>query len=288
MKKLIVNADDFGYTRSVNLGIIRAFREGIVTSATIMATGAAFDDAVERSKANPSLGLGCHLVLVGGRSVASPKEVSSLADSEGNLPSTLPTLLKKLCSGSIKSEHIAREFRAQISKVLNAGIELSHLDSHKHTHSHPRVMEQVAHLSQELRIPRVRNPFEDIGSLVASAFRNGGASWRRSFIAILAHSAARRFRSIARANHLAWPDHFWGVAETGALRRESILSMISSMGEGIHELMCHPGQYDLELEQSLTRLKKEREQELQALTDPSVRAAIARHQIELVDYRGLN
>src|SRR5690348_17074150 len=109
MKKLIVNADDFGYTRSVNLGIARACRDGIVTSATIMANGNAFDDAVARAKANAKLGVGVHLVLVGGKCVAPAGEIPSLADAEGNLPASLGALLRKLWARAIEPKEIARE-----------------------------------------------------------------------------------------------------------------------------------------------------------------------------------
>jgi hopanoid biosynthesis associated protein HpnK len=288
MKRLIVNADDFGYTRSVNLGIVRVFLEGIVTSTTIMANGAAFNDAVEHAKANPELGIGCHLVLVGGQSVAAAKNISSLADAEGNLPATLPVLVKKLSAGAIKPEEIAVELRAQISKAISAGIQPTHLDSHKHTHSHPRVMEQVARVAEEFGIRRIRKPFEDFGSLIALAFRNGSRWWSRNATAILAHAAAPAFRRIIHDHHLVTPEHFWGVAATGTLNRGAILSMISSMPEGVSELMCHPGHCDRELEQSNTRLKQEREWELEALIEPGVRAALKQQHVELISYRGLN
>lgn len=288
MKRLIVNADDFGYTRSVNLGIVRAFQEGIVTSTTIMANGAAFNDAVEHAKANPKLGIGCHLVLVGGQCVAAAKDIRSLADGEGNLPATLPALVKKLSAGAIKHEEIAVELRAQMAKVISAGIQTTHLDSHKHTHSHPRVMEQVARVAEEFGIRRIRKPFEDFGSLIALAFRNGSRWWSRNAAAILAHGAAPAFRRIVRDHHLVTPEHFWGVAATGTLNRGTILSMISSMPEGVNELMCHPGHCDKELEQSNTRLKQERERELEALIEPGVRAALKQQHVELINYRGLN
>jgi predicted glycoside hydrolase/deacetylase ChbG (UPF0249 family) len=96
MKQVILNADDFGLTRGVNEGIIRAHHEGILTSATLMANGAAFEDAVEQARVTPSLGVGCHLVLVGGKSVAPPEKISSLVDAEGRLPRTLSNLVTRL------------------------------------------------------------------------------------------------------------------------------------------------------------------------------------------------
>lgn len=288
MKRLIVNADDFGYTRSVNQGIVRAFRDGIVRSTTLMANGRAFDDAVELAKANPQLGVGCHLVLVGGTSVAPTSKIPSLADAEGNLPATLAVLLKKLFVGAVKPDEIACELRAQVSKTLDAGIQPTHFDTHKHTHAHPKVMEQVARVAEEFGIRRIRNPYEDFRASFSCAFRDGSGSFRRSATAMLAHTSAPKFHRINRAHKLAAPDHFWGVAATGTLNLNAILSMISSIPEGVSELMCHPGECDAELEASPTRLKRERERELEALISPPVRTAMEQHHIELTDYRGLN
>jgi chitin disaccharide deacetylase len=288
MKRLIVNADDFGYTRGVNSGVIRGFRDGIITSTTIMANGAAFEDAVEQAKENPTLGVGVHLVLVGEASVEPAGAIPSLADSEGRLPTTLGALTRKLLAGAVRGEDIARELRAQIDKVTRSGIEPTHVDSHKHTHSHPRVMEQVARVAQEFGIRRVRRPFEDAGVLLWSGLGGGWSSWKRRATALVARTAAPQFRKLAKAHGISTPDRLWGVAATGRLHREAVLSMIDSLPEGVNELMCHPGEYDEDLESSRTRLKKERQQELDALTDPAVRRAIDRQEIELMDYRGLN
>lgn len=287
MKKLIVNADDFGYTRSVNRGIVSSCKDGIVTSATIMANGGAFEDAVACAKMNPQLGVGVHLVLVGGKCVAPAREIPSLADAEGNLPASLGALLRKLWARSIEPKEVARELRAQIQRVVEAGIEPTHVDCHKHTHLQPQVMEQVAAVAGEFGIRRVRKPFEEFRTLVAFAAR-GRASVGQVAMASVAHTTAGKFRRIAAAGNLRTPDRFLGVAATGTLDRDALFSMISSIGEGVTELMCHPGECDAELERSATRLKRQREVELEALTDPAVREALQRQNIELIDYRGLN
>ena len=152
MKELILNADDFGYTTGVNEGIVRAHRDGILTSATLMANGPAFDDAVARAKANPALGIGCHLVLTGGFSVAPKEEISSLADAQGRLPLSLGALVARVSVGSVRTKEIERELRAQLEKIRRAGIELTHVDTHKHTHVHPRVMGAVGRVAREFGI----------------------------------------------------------------------------------------------------------------------------------------
>ncbi len=288
MKRLIVNADDFGYTRGVNSGVIRGFCDGIITSTTIMANGVAFEDAIAHAKGNPKLGVGCHLVLVGGACVEAASAIPSLADDKGRLPPSLAVLTGKLLAGAVRGEDIARELRAQISKVIRAGIEPTHLDSHKHTHSHPRVMEQVVRVAEEFGIRRVRKPFEDANVLLRAAFGGGWGSFKRSVTALVARTAAPQFERLARAHGICTPERLWGVAATGRLNRGAILSMIGSMPEGVNELMCHPGEYDEELEHLRTRLKRERERELEALTDPAVRTAIDEQGIELIDYRGLS
>ncbi len=169
VKTLILNADDFGLTRGVNEGIIRAHRDGILTSATLMATGPAFEDAVEGARATPTLGVGCHLVLTGGVAIAPRKEIPSLVDAAGRLPRSLGSFVARLSSGRILTQEIEVELRAQIEKIRAAGIEPTHCDTHKHTHAHPAVMKVLARLIQELKIPRVRKPVEDLGDSWASS-----------------------------------------------------------------------------------------------------------------------
>ena len=288
MKRLIVNADDFGYTQGVNAGIVRGFREGIITSTTIMANGAAFEDAARRARENPDLGVGCHLVLVGGRAVAEKPQVASLVDEDGNLPKTLGALMARIATGRVKSSDIVCELRAQIEKVLSSGIQPTHIDTHKHTHAFPRAMEAVVKVAEEFRIKRIRKPFEDFGGLVRSRDGHGWETWKQRATAIVSHVSAPRFRRVARANGLVTPEHFWGIAATGRLNVAAILAMIEGMEEGTTELMCHPGHCDSELESLPTRLKRQREEELEALTAPTVREALKTKQVRLVNFSDLN
>jgi len=288
MKRLIVNADDFGYTRGVNAGIVRGFRDGIVTSTTIMANGDAFEDAVKCAQANPKLGVGCHLVLVGGKCIASAKHVSSLVGSEGRLPASLPALLSRLSTGSVRRQAIEAELRAQVERVIASGLRPTHFDSHKHTHAHPRVMEVVVRVAEEFKVTRIRKPFEDSRALLWPRFRGGVSSWKQRATALIAGIKASGFQKLASSHGIRTPDHFMGVAATGRLNRGAILAMIGAMHDGVTELMCHPGQYDEELEKSPTRLKRQREAELEGLTDPDVRWAIREHNVCLMNFQGLD
>ena len=163
MKRLVVNADDFGFTPDVNEGIVEAHRDGILTSTTLMANGAAFDDAVRAAAAVPSLDIGCHLVLIRGRSLLAPSKA---------LPASMSGLLAAIAAGQIR---IYDELSAQVRKILAAGIAPTHLDTHKHTHLAPPVLDAVARISEEFGIVWVRRPFD----LPITAAR-GGAPWLKN------------------------------------------------------------------------------------------------------------
>ncbi len=289
MKRLIVNADDFGFTPGVNAGVVRAWREGIVTSTTLMANGAAFDDAVELARANPGLAVGCHLVLVGGQALAKPEDARSLIDKDGSLPRTLLALMTKLARGAVPVREIENEFRAQIARVRRAGIQGTHLDTHKHTHLHPRVMAALVKVAAEFGITRVRKPFEHPGRFLGLSFGRGSgrASLRRA-AALAVQSVAPRFRRFAKLGGLQTPDHFYGLAMTGRLGSAAILRMLDGLQDGTSELMCHPGVYDADLERAATRLKRQRQVELEALTDPAVRRAAETTAVRLISFRELN
>jgi predicted glycoside hydrolase/deacetylase ChbG (UPF0249 family) len=141
VRRLVVNADDFGFTRDVNRGIVEAHQHGILTATTLMATGAAFDDAIALARENPTLDIGCHLVLVG----AEP------------FPATVAQLARAV---ALKRVHVYDELRRQIARIADAGLNPTHLDTHKHTHLLPTVLDAVARLSEEFRIPWVRRPFD--------------------------------------------------------------------------------------------------------------------------------
>jgi predicted glycoside hydrolase/deacetylase ChbG (UPF0249 family) len=254
-----------------------------------MANGPAFEDAVELALKNPELPVGCHLALVGGKPTAPPQTVPSLIDLAGNMPATLTRLVINLISGRVRVAEIEREFRAQIERVLGSGIKPSHLDTHKHTHIYPPVMRALARIAREFDIKCVRNPFE--------GFRNARTGWlardrRMTYVKQRATSMAilpviPQFRSIVKTHGLRTPDHFRGVSLTGILEGASIRDVMRSLPDGTTELMCHPGIYDADLDCAHTRLKRERQHELDALTDPQIRSFSISQGISLVSYAEL-
>jgi chitin disaccharide deacetylase len=260
VRKLVVNADDFGFTRDVNQGIVQAHCEGILTAATLMATGAAFDDAVRLARENPSLDIGVHLVLVG----------------DPPFPGTVTQLVRAVALGRI---HVYDELRAQVRRILDTGLRPTHLDTHKHTHLLPPVLDAVARLSEEFRIPWVRRPFDfpvtPAGPGVSQAKRIISKSFgvlRGRFARVLARHGCRS------------TDHFAGFQITGSYGAPELARLIRGLPEGSTEFMCHPGICGEELRGARTRLKESREQELRALTSAEARAAFAVSGVELVRY----
>lgn len=264
--QLIVNADDFGFTRGVNQGIVEAHRNGILTATTLMANGAAFEDAVSLARQNPSLDVGCHLVLVQGQSVVDPARA---------LPSTIAELIRALIGGRLP---VYEELLAQVRKIVQAGIRPTHIDTHKHTHLLPPVLNAVARVAREFRISWVRRPF-DFGidrraRIAKSAVALGMRATRPGFARAL--------------GELKMTDHFAGFQITGTLRQSNLIETLERLPEGLTEFMCHPGKVGPELLAAATRLKESREMELAALMSPEVRKVIERRGIELMNYRQLN
>jgi predicted glycoside hydrolase/deacetylase ChbG (UPF0249 family) len=269
-RKLVTNADDFGFTHDVNAGIVEAHGRGILAAATLMANGAAFDDAVRLARANPGLDVGCHLVLVQGRSLAGP---------EPELPETLSALLAALARGRIR---VYEELEAQVMRVLDAGLRPTHLDTHKHTHLLPPVLDAVARLGERFGIPFVRRPFDFPMSGSAP-----GIPWSKLATARGLGLLRGRFQAALARRGCRTTDHFAGFAMTGRFRTAELVALIRELPPGSTEFMCHPGRCGDELRSAPTRLKESREAELEALVAPETREALAEAGVELTNYRAL-
>lgn len=151
--KLIINADDFGLSKGVNRGIIDSFTQGIVTSTTLMANSNAFEDAVSLVIKHPDLGVGVHCVLDAGKPISDPSIIQTLVKEDG----TFKRFNDEMLFG-INQDELKLELSAQIDKVLNTGIKISHLDSHHHLHMHPAVFETFIKIAQKYNVPiRVSN-----------------------------------------------------------------------------------------------------------------------------------
>lgn len=288
MKELILNADDFGLTQGINNGIIRSHRDGILTSATLMAMGPAFDHAVEQARANPKLGVGCHLVLTGGLAASPREQIPSLADENGCLPQSLTVLVANVTSGRVPRIEIETELLAQIEKTRRAGIEPSHLDTHKHTHVHPTIMNALGRVAQQSGITRVRNPVEDLRDSWRSNRSDGANTVRNLAAAATVRAVASGFKSISSRYGLRSPDYFLGLAITGQLGAPALCRLIDALDEGKTEIMLHPGICDQDLARTGSRLQHQRETEMEGLLAPEVRRAVEKSGVRLISYRDLN
>ena len=156
MKYLIINADDFGLDETVNIGIIQGHTAGAITSTSIMPSGKAFAHAITLAAANPQLGIGVHLTLVGEKPVCNPKIVPSLVDEDGFLPAQYPQFLLHYLFGDIQLADIRRELTAQVQKVADSGIHITHLDSHQHLHIMPGIMNITLDIARTFGIKAIR------------------------------------------------------------------------------------------------------------------------------------
>jgi chitin disaccharide deacetylase len=287
MKNLIVNADDFAWTEGVNRGILEAHLNGIVTSTSLLANGAAFESAIATAKSAPNLGIGVHLNLSDGAPTATREAVTSILNDDGEFLGGPETLLLKIATGSINLHEVEDEWSAQIEKIREAGIQPTHLDGHKHVHMLPGLFEIALRLAKRNNIGAIRISHE------ASSLRAALASDDELFDATVFKQGvqarglkllARDAREQAHHNGIATADYFCGIAQTGELTKEGVLQFLNNLPDGTTELMCHPGYVDKALQKSPTRLQESRATELAILTDPDVRNLVASQGIRLIDY----
>jgi chitin disaccharide deacetylase len=279
MRRLIVNADDFGLTSGVNRGILEAHARGIVTSATLMACGARFQEAASLAAQAPNLSVGCHIVLVDGAPMLNAANVPSLvAGPTSRFRESLIRFAGVATTGRLDHEQIECEVTAQIRKLQAAGVRVSHLDSHKHTHMFPAVFKPLLHAAKACGVRAVRNPFEPL------VFATNG-NWKRRFkLGIM-----RRYRTGFTA-HLAeagmvTPDGCIGIVATGGITLATFKSLVESLPEGTWEFVSHPGHNDADLDKVTTRLRDSRDKELAILTSGTVKELIQREGIKLISYR---
>jgi hopanoid biosynthesis associated protein HpnK len=283
-KRLIVNADDFGLTAGVNRAIIEGHTRGAITSATLMANMPAFDLAVRLANDHPSLGVGLHFNITQGPPVADVSRVGSLIDNRGEFWGTSEAILSRMLVGRLRIEEVVIELRAQIEKALRAGLRLTHVDSHKHTHAIPQICEAIVATIKDYGINAVRAPREQ---------------WRfdrdaKSFKLIAQSAGALGLSQLCRIGDaklkksgVKKPDFFFGVARSGFWTKGWLIDLIERLPAGASELMCHPGYNDSELDGVKTRLRVSRANELRLLTDPEVVAKLIENDVKLINFSGL-
>ena len=289
MRRLIVNADDFGFTSGVNRAIVEAHTHGVVTSSTLMANGPAFAEAAQLAHAVPRLSIGCHVVLIDGEPVLSAGEIPSLTrTSPPRFRDGLKTFAVRAIAGGIDADEIAAEAAAQIRKIQSAGIVVSHVDTHKHTHLFPRILRPLLRAAAACGIHAVRNPFGPRLPLRSSQLLRHPGLWTRYAEVRVLSRFAGKFREAVDREGFAAPDGTLGIEVTGTLDETLFHAIAQSIPDGTWEFVCHPGYNDADLQAAKTRLRDSREIELRALTLPAAREVLAQQGIQLISYHDLN
>lgn len=291
MRRLIVNADDFGLTAGVNRAILEAHTDGVVSSATLMANGSAFENAVALAVPARKLSVGCHVVLVDGMPVAEPASVATLL-AGNHAPSTASRFYSKISGFAARAilrrfdrDQLVSEIVAQIRKIQAAGIQVTHLDTHKHTHIFPTILSSLVRAARTCGIPAIRNPVVPVAALRARQMATRPGLWKRYGQVRVLHSFAPLFRQKMNRAGLATPDGVIGVVETGSFDRSLLRRMLSNLPSGTYELVTHPGYNDADLGEIATRLRASREVERRLLVSEELRAFLREEGIEVIGYR---
>jgi predicted glycoside hydrolase/deacetylase ChbG (UPF0249 family) len=287
MKNLIVNADDLGWTEGVNRGIVETHRKGLVTSTSLLANGCAFESAVTAARKNPELGIGVHLNLSDGAPKAPADQVRGLLNGDGRFEGGPESLLLRIASRSLPLDEVEREWSEQIQTIVDAGIEPTHLDGHKHVQMLPGLFEIALKLAKKHKIRAIRVAHEESklrAALSSGDNQNTGVVLKQGVQARGLKLLARDAKEMAERVGIATTDYFCGIAQTGVLTRAGVEKLLTSLPDGTTEMMCHPGYVDEDLRKSDSRLQESRKTELTILTDPGVRKLVATLGIRLINY----
>jgi len=279
LKNLIVNADDFGRHELINRAVERAFNSGCLKSATLMAGGVAFDDAVKIAKKNSGLGVGIHFTLANGNPILPPKEIPTLVTDAGTFHSDYIKFLKRYLSGKISLAEVRSELAAQLEKILRAGLTLTHFDSHQHLHHVPGIIEIALDIAAAAGIKSMRVAEAKIFD---GELKNIGQFVGRLGLYSLAKFAAHQ----ANKKNFAHPEHFTGIVAGESVSENFMLKLIENLREGTTEVMLHPGT-DNKILQDFCRWEHNFEEELAAVTSPKILQTLAEKNISAVNFSDL-
>lgn len=282
MKKLIVNADDFGLHPLINAGIIKGHREGFITSTSLMPSAPAWEEAVDLAKENSRLGIGIHLTLVGSVPSVLPKEkASTLLDAQGRFLPDYVAFAKRYYTGGVKQAELEAELRAQIERALAQGLNITHLDSHQHTHVLPRINKLVTKLACEYNIRKMRVPVENI--FFDGGFQTGlGRKIGRAGLSFCGYLAGLG----AQINGIVGPQHFFGMLAGGHLNAELVGNILRALPDGTSEIMTHPGLNNQELGKIFT-WQYHWQEELESYLAESNKNLLKQENITLINFGDL-
>jgi hopanoid biosynthesis associated protein HpnK len=282
MRRLVITSDDFGLSAGVNAAVEKAWQEGILTCASIMPGGAAFEEAVAIAGRNPGLQVGLHLTLVQGSAVLSPSQIPGLVDEAGRFSDDPVVSGMRYFFDKGLYKQLLREIEAQIQRVADAGIPLSHIDGHLNIHLHPTVFGFLTELMPRYGITSFRLSRERLGhNLRYDRQRLVGKTVERIIFGALSGQARRQLDRLG----IVYAGEVKGVLNSGRMTEEYILNILDGLDSGLTELYFHPGILpDAEISRRMPDYRHEGE--LAAIISPRVRARMAQLKIGLCNYRG--
>jgi chitin disaccharide deacetylase len=275
-RRLIVSADDFGLSETVNEAVELAHRQGLLTTASLMVAGPAAADAVRRARSMPGLHVGLHLVVIEGPAVLDPAAIPALVGADGQFPSDQLGLGVRYYFRPDVRRQLRAEIAAQFEAFARTGLRLDHANAHKHMHMHPTVGRMMIEEGRRHGLPALRIPAEPPAVMVACGTPQGlGAR--------ALHAGSRLLRHRARRAGLRVNDHVFGIAWSGHMTSDRVIALAPHLPPGLSELYFHPA---TGADPALRALMPEYEHaaELATLLDPAVRAAFAAAGIEAATY----
>ncbi len=279
MKRLIVNADDFGLSPEVNAGIMRARRDGILRSASLMVAEPAARAAAELARDDPALDVGLHAVVCRGRSVLDASRLGAAVSASGEfIDSPVTAGMRYFFDRSMRAA-MTDELRAQVERHLELVGYLNHIDGHLNFHVHPLFADILVDLAVEYKVPCIRLPRERVMTTIR--LRRDNAP-RKLVESIIFRTLSRRTRRMMAERGLTSTDALFGLHQSGHLSEDYVVGVIDRIRDGVTELYFHPA-----ADIGGVPPAPEAQLEVEILTGARVRDAIARNGIELITFAEL-
>jgi len=278
-QRIIVTADDFGRSAGINAAVIRAHREGVLTSASLMVAGDAVGEAVALAQKTPTLAVGLHLVVIGGPVTLPPREIPHLVNSSGHFPDDPVQVGLRYFLSRTHQEELAQELAAQFERFVATGLPLSHVDGHFHMHVHPTVFKLLLPLAEQYGARGLRLPRDDFWFALSYDRQRAGqkAGWAIAY-ALLCRWCLGRLRN----HRLAVTHRVYGLMQTGQMQEAYVVNLLRRLEVPTAELYFHPttGPESEFLGPNLG--------DLATLLSPAVRQVIQERGLRLATYPTLN
>jgi hopanoid biosynthesis associated protein HpnK len=281
--RVIINADDFGASEEVNEAIIRAHKEGVLTSCSLMVTGAAFDQAVRLAKENSNLGVGIHLVTVVGRSALPAAEIPTLVDEQGNFSNDPNTAGMKYYFSPRARRELRKEMAAQFEMFHQTGLKLSHIDGHLHLHVHPVIFKTAVELGKKYGAKRMRVPTEE---LQPALHFDGRFKLRKAIHKVMFGALGLYMKRHLKKQGFVFAERVYGNLQSGAMNDRYFLYALDHLHAATNEIYFHPAVYTSG--RDLNDEEKQLMIEFEALINGKVKARARDSRFKLITYFDLD